>query len=236
MDLRIRLSLFWPRRHRRNPPPSASFPEAAANRAAFIAGAGRILLLRAWQAAEEGSFASAEAAVRNISPSTQLRRTHITSWGHLLPRSSCERILERVHLRRETSKAHSDGAEEIVALDYVLLGAFIDADRWLTKSLSWEPANALGWYYLGRARYNENRFAEAIDALKLLETRTRNVKAEDNIGLSQEGLNHPDEAAKAFQTAISWQDGATEKNAQPFLNLAVFLRIRGMPRKAYLTC
>jgi tetratricopeptide (TPR) repeat protein len=110
----------------------------------------------------------------------------------------------------------------------VLLGDFIDADRWLTRSLSWEPANALGWYYLGRAKYNENRFAEAIDAFNAcLKLEPRNVKAEDNIGLSEQGLNHPEEAARAFQLAISWQEGANEKNAQPFLNLGSLLTDQG---------
>ncbi len=111
------------------------------------------------------------------------------------------------------------------------LGDFIDADRWLTRSLSWEPANALGWYYLGRAKYNENRFAEAIDAFNsCLKLEPRNVKAEDNIGLSEQGLNHPEEAAKAFQLAISWQEAANEKNAQPFLNLGILLTQQGKVR------
>jgi tetratricopeptide (TPR) repeat protein len=117
---------------------------------------------------------------------------------------------------------------EIVALDYVLSGDFVDADRWLTKSLSWEPTNPLGWYYLGRAKYNENRFAEAIDAFNAcLKLEPRNAKAEDNIGLSQEGLNQPEEAAKAFQVAISWQEGANVESAQPFLNLGSLLTDQG---------
>ena len=53
------------------------------------------------------------------------------------------------------------------------------------------------------------------------------MKAEDNIGLSEEGLNHPEEAAKAFQIAISWQEGSSEKNAQPFLNLGSLLAHQG---------
>jgi tetratricopeptide (TPR) repeat protein len=186
------------------------------------------LLLRAHQAAEEGSFASGEAAVREF-----LRQHPASKDAHYL----LGYIFYREVRAKESLGEYTLAAQhrkptalelEIVALDYVLLGDFIDADRWLTKSLSWEPANALGWYYLGRAKYNENRFAEAIDAFNsCLKLEPRNVKAEDSIGLSEEGLNHPEEAAKAFQLAISWQEGASEKNAQPFLNLGSLLADQG---------
>ena len=77
----------------------------------------------------------------------------------------------------------------MVAVDYVLLGDFLDADRWLTKALSWNPSDADGWYYLGRTKYNENRFSEAIDAFQsCLKLDTHNVKAEDNLGLSYDCL------------------------------------------------
>jgi cytochrome c-type biogenesis protein CcmH/NrfG len=41
-----------------------------------------------------------------------------------------------------------------------------DADKWLTKMLEWAPNDSEGWYYLGRTKYNENRFAEAIRAFQ----------------------------------------------------------------------
>jgi len=186
------------------------------------------LLLRARQAAEEGSFANGDATVREF-----LRRQPSSADAHYL----LGYILYRELRAKESLGEYTIAAQhrkptalelEIVALDYVLLGDFMDADRWLTKSLSWEPANALGWYYLGRAKYNENRFAEAIDAFNsCLKLEPRNVKAEDNIGLSEQGLNNPEEAAKAFQFAINWQEGASEKNAQPFLNLGSLLTDQG---------
>jgi len=62
------------------------------------------------------------------------------------------------------AKYHVPGAADlkIVSLDYVLLGAYADADKWLTKMLEWTPNDADGWYLLGRTKYNENRFAEAL--------------------------------------------------------------------------
>ena len=189
------------------------------------------LLILAHQAAEEGSFARGEAAVRG----EFLARQSASADGHYL----LGYILYREVRAKESLSEYTLAAQhrkptalelEIVALDYVLLGDFSDADRWLTKSLSWDPANALGWYYLGRARYNENRFAEAIAAFQAcLKLEPRNVKAEDNIGLSEEGLNRPEEAAAAFQTAISWQQGPNEENAQPFLNLGSLLADQGKP-------
>jgi tetratricopeptide (TPR) repeat protein len=186
------------------------------------------LLLRAHQAAKEGSFPNGDATVREF-----LRQHPSSADAHYL----LGYILYREQRAKESLGEYTLAAQlrkptalelEIVALDYVLLGDFMDADRWLTRSLSWEPANALGWYYLGRAKYNENRFTEAIDAFNsCLKLEPRNVKAEDNIGLSAQGLNHPEEAAKAFQLAISWQEGTSALNAQPFLNLGSLLTDQG---------
>src|SRR6266446_5784913 len=43
----------------------------------------------------------------------------------------------------------SAGDLKVVALDYVLLGDYVDADNWLTKMLAWTPNDAEGWYFLG---------------------------------------------------------------------------------------
>jgi tetratricopeptide (TPR) repeat protein len=186
------------------------------------------VLLGSHRAAEQGEFAEGEAMLRQF-----LNQHPSSPDAHYL----FGYILYREVRAKESLAEYTLGAQhrkpsalelEIVALDYVLLGDFVDADRWLTKSLSWEPTNPLGWYYLGRAKYNENRFAEAIDAFNAcLKLEPRNAKAEDNIGLSQEGLNQPEEAAKAFQVAISWQEGANVESAQPFLNLGSLLTDQG---------
>jgi len=68
----------------------------------------------------------------------------------------------------EGAKYHPPSAFDlkIVAFDYVLLDDYVDADKWLTKMLQWTPADAEGWYYLGRTKYNENRFDEAVHAFQ----------------------------------------------------------------------
>ena len=113
---------------------------------------------------------------------------------------------------------------KIVALDYVLLADYASADHWLTRSLERNPKDAQAWYYLGRAKYNENRFDEALAAFKeCLKLDPKNVKAEDNLGLSHQALGHTAEAFTAFRNAISWQAQLLKKNSGPFINVGSLL-------------
>ena len=124
------------------------------------------------------------------------------------------------------AKFHDPSAADlkIVALDYVLLGDYVDADKWLTKMLGWTPNDAEGWYLLGRTKYNENRFAEAVDAFQhCLKLDPRNFKAEDNLGLAYTGLGRREEAASAYQQAIDWQSRAALKNPGPFIDFGDLL-------------
>lgn len=113
---------------------------------------------------------------------------------------------------------------KIVAFDYIVLGDYSDADKWLTKMLEWAPNDSDGWYNLGRAKYNENRFAEAISAFQqCVKLDPKNVKAEDNLGLSFAGLGRNEEAATAYQHAIAWQEQSLTKNPRPYVDLGSLL-------------
>lgn len=113
---------------------------------------------------------------------------------------------------------------KIVALDYILLGDYPDADKWLTRMLEWTPNDSEGWYYLGRTKYNENRFDEAVHAFQQsLKLDPQNVKFEDNLGLAYAGLNRVNDAVAAYHSAIEWQRDASIKNPGPFINLADLL-------------
>jgi tetratricopeptide (TPR) repeat protein len=115
-----------------------------------------------------------------------------------------------------------------VALDYVLLHDYEDADKWMTTSLQWDSHDGDVWYEMGRIKYQENRFAEAVTAFENSLQRIPNlVKAEDNLGLALEGLNEPDKAIAAYRQAIAWQSGVTQKSAQPMLNLGILLSDQG---------
>jgi len=122
---------------------------------------------------------------------------------------------------------------KVVAFDYILLGDSLDADKWLTKMLEWAPNDSDGWYHLGRTKYSENRFAEAISAFQqCLKLDPKNVKAEDNLGLSLAGLGRNEEAAAAYQQAIAWQAQSTIKNPGPYIDIGSLLIDENRPQDA----
>lgn len=122
---------------------------------------------------------------------------------------------------------------KIVAADYVVLGDFGDADKWLTAVVEETPKDAEAWYLLGRTKYNENRFEEAIRAFQqVLTLRPGDLKAENNLGLSYQGLNRLDEAKQAFEIAISWQKDLPVRDAQPYLNMGALLADQNEPSQA----
>ena len=122
---------------------------------------------------------------------------------------------------------------KIVALDYVLLGSYSDASKWLERSVEWDPQDSEAWYYLGRAKYTENRFDEAIRAFnKCLALDPHNVKAKSNLGLSYAGQNHLAEAQAAFHLAIDWQADLLHKDPEPYIDLGDLLLQQGQAQEA----
>jgi tetratricopeptide (TPR) repeat protein len=122
---------------------------------------------------------------------------------------------------------------KIAALDQALLGDYVAADGLLTRSVASNPKDADAWYYLGRTKYNENRFEDAVHAFaRCLELEPGNVKAEDNLGLSYAGLGRDDEAAGAYEKAIAWQETLRQKNSGPFLDLGTLRLEQNRPREA----
>jgi len=122
---------------------------------------------------------------------------------------------------------------KVVAFDYVLLDDYLDADKWLTKMLEWAPNDSDGWYHLGRTKYSENRFAEAITSFQqCLQLDPKNVKAEDNLGLSFAGLGRNDEAAATYRQAIAWQAQSILKNPGPYIDVGSLLIEENRPQNA----
>ncbi len=142
-------------------------------------------------------------------------------------------VLFREHKATESLGEYTEGAKyrrptayelETVACDYVLLADYTDADIWFTKALEWDPANFQILYYLGRTKYNENHFEEAIGIfLRCLKLDMKNVKAEDNLGLSYEALGRIDEAIESYQKAMAFDAEATVKDQGPYLDLGSLL-------------
>jgi len=122
---------------------------------------------------------------------------------------------------------------KIVALDYILLKDHVDADHWLTRSLQWDPRDAQAWFYLGRTKYSESQFPEAIEAFaKCLRLEPRNIQAENNVGLSYEALGKRDQAIQAFENAIAWEVQSPAKDPQPFIEIAHLYIDQNQPEKA----
>ncbi len=122
---------------------------------------------------------------------------------------------------RAAAQAHPSAESlRLVALDYVLLNDYSDADRWITVAAQQDQQDSEIWYSMGRIKYTENRFQEAEESFKKsLALAPRSVKAENNLGLTYEALNRPEDAIQAYRLAIAWQQGAATPSAQPLLNL-----------------
>jgi len=113
---------------------------------------------------------------------------------------------------------------KIVSLDYILLSDYSSADKWLTLALRWDPSDAEAWYYLGRTKYHENRFQEAIQAFqKCLNLRPQFVLAANGIGLSQAALGQNEDAITSLQKAISMQQNFVQKTPEPYIDLGDLL-------------
>lgn len=124
-------------------------------------------------------------------------------------------------------------ALKIVALNYLLLKDEPSAEKWLTASTTLNSQDAQAWYYLGRTRYSETKYAGAIEAFEhCLKLDPESVVAEYNVGLSYEGLNQNDEAIQAYQNAIAWESHHQLKSPDPFVALARLYLHQNQPEKA----
>ncbi len=122
-----------------------------------------------------------------------------------------------------------------VALDYVLLNDYADADTWLTRAVAANPEDSETWYSLGRVKSTENRFEDALECFrKALALSPQSAKIENNIGVADEGLNRNDEAVAAYRQAIAWEAKQPHPSEQPFLNLGIVLTNRNRLDEALL--
>ena len=191
------------------------------------------LLQQSRSLVEKGDFKQAEQLVRGY-----LDQHTNSADGHFL----LGFILFKQNKPQTSLSEYTTGAKfrnpsandlQIVGLNYVLLEDYADADHWFTRSLEFNPNNPQGWYYLGRAKYSENRFEEAISAFReCLNRDQKNVKAEDNLGLAYQALGRMNEAVAAYRDAIAWQTQTLEKYPGPFLDLGILLMEQNQVQEA----
>jgi len=132
------------------------------------------------------------------------------------------------------AKVRRPNSEDLktVASDYVLLHDYSDADKWFSAATVESTKDANAWYLLGRTKYNEELYNEAIPNFEhALLLRPKYIEAENNLGLSLRALNKLDQARAAFQIAIDWQ-ASSPVDAQPYLNLGTLLTEQGDLEKA----
>lgn len=109
-------------------------------------------------------------------------------------------------------------------MDYVLLNDMAPAIDLFKRSLAQEPMNIMSRYYLGRALYTENQFADAIDEYKMvLDLSPHDIHAEDGLGLSYEALARVPEAETSFAQALAWNKQAVNPVLFPVVDFASFL-------------
>jgi Flp pilus assembly protein TadD len=141
------------------------------------------------------------------------------------PKGSLEEYTRAAALQAPTAEQLRE-----VGQDYVLLNDTADADKWILRSVEMNGADPEGWYSLGRLRYTEQRFGDALECFnKAIALAPGSVKVENNLGLAYEGLNRTDDAVMAYRQAIAWQDAGPPEKAseQPLLNLATVLLHQG---------
>jgi tetratricopeptide (TPR) repeat protein len=114
-----------------------------------------------------------------------------------------------------------------VALDYVLLKDYPDADHWIQRALLVNANDSENWYVLGRICYSTGDFPGAVEAFEhTLLLAPGSVKAENNLGLAYEGLNQVDKAVDAYRLAIAFGEKSGKPSEQPMINLAILLAHR----------
>ena len=175
---------------------------------------------------DAGKFREAEGALRTYLIDNDRSATAHAMLAYALLRENKPADSLKEYTRAASIETPSANMLEHVGQDYVLLGDWADADKWTLRAIQINPADADAWYSLGRIRYSEQRFSDALSCFQqVLKLSPKSVKAENNLGLSYEALNQVDAAMAAYRQAIEWQNQGPrdQLSEQPLLNLGIVL-------------
>jgi Flp pilus assembly protein TadD len=181
----------------------------------------------------DGKFAQADAALRPlIAMDPKAAEPHYLLAYALLREDNAADSLKE-YTKAAALRQPTAAELRSVALDYVLLNDLSDADRWMSRSLAMDGRDAETWYTMGRLRYTQGRYADALTCFENTVTlNPRSVKGENNLGLAYEALNRNDDAVRSYRTAIAWQKDDPSPSEQPLLNLAILLVHRNQTQEA----
>jgi Flp pilus assembly protein TadD len=179
---------------------------------------------------DAGKFREAEGALRTYLVNNDLSATAHEMLAYALLRENKPADSLKEYTRAAAMEKPSATMLERVGQDYVLLGDWNDADKWTLRAVQMDPSDADAWYSLGRIRYSEQRFRDAVSCFQQsLKLSPKSVKVGNNLGLAYEATNQTDAAVAAYRQAIEWQDQGPrdQLSEQPLLNLGIVLLHRG---------
>jgi tetratricopeptide (TPR) repeat protein len=201
-----------------------------------------ILLLRAQQAPmvgmQSGGIPLANEAASAANPDLLGREARLRASLEHNPQSAdtlydLALVLREENKTRESLEIYTRAAQlqkpnatqlRSVALNYVLLGDFDDAVRWLRVALGMEPDNMDVLYSLGRCLYTKNLFPDAEKVyLRMLALDPKHLKAEENLGLTYDAQNDPQKAEEYLSSAVKWTKERDLKDPWPYLDLGALL-------------
>jgi tetratricopeptide (TPR) repeat protein len=136
------------------------------------------------------------------------------------------KAIESLHAYTAAAALRKPQASDLlaVAANYVILFDYSDADIWFTKVTEWTPADALAWYYRGRAEYKLEKYADALASFQeALSLDPQNSRIVDNMGLTFEMLGDTAKAKASFAHAIQMESDHPSGYSLPFLNYGTFL-------------
>ena len=175
---------------------------------------------------DAGRFQEAESALRTYLSNNDLSAAAHEMLAYTLLRENKPADSLKEYTRAASMEKPSATTLERVGQAYVLLGDWADADKWTLRAVQMNPSDADAWYSLGRIRYSEQRFSDALSCFQqVLKLSPKNVKAQNNLGLAYEATNQVDSAIAAYRQAIEWQNQGPrdQLSEQPLLNLGIVL-------------
>ena len=178
-------------------------------------------------------FAEAEAALRRYVTAQPMSDDGLYLLAYTVFRQGRARDSLVLYEAAASLKSPTADDVKIVGLNYGLLGRYDLSAKFLEQALAADPDNIEARYYLGRAQFALNHFAEALQAFsEVLRRDPAHVKAQNNIGQVYEAQNNSEAAMAAYRRAIELDAHSRSPSELPLFNLGVLLSQRNETKEA----